>query len=63
MTESETEAETLARLEAALLKIAGAVHKPKPVAAGEIDRVALIDTLDLMISRLRGGLTRHNITE
>jgi hypothetical protein len=63
MTESETEAETLARLEAALLKIAGAVHRPKPAVAGEINRAALIDSLDLMISRLRGGLNRHNMTE
>jgi len=60
MTESETEAETLERLEAALRKIAGAVPKPKAAsggaAAGGIDRAALVQSLDLLISRLRGGL-------
>jgi len=54
MTESETEAETLERLEAALRKIAGAIHKPK--AGGDIDRAALVHSLDLLIERLRGGL-------
>jgi hypothetical protein len=53
MTESETETETLERLEAALRKIAGAINKPK---SGDIDREALVHSLDLLIERLRGGL-------
>ncbi len=60
MTESETEAETLERLEAALRKIAGSVAKPKAsgrgAESGGIDRAALVQSLDLLISRLRGGL-------
>jgi hypothetical protein len=53
MPESETEAETLERLEAALRKIAGAAHRPVNVAP---DRAALTAALDKAISRLRAGL-------
>jgi response regulator RpfG family c-di-GMP phosphodiesterase len=56
MTESESEAETLERLEAALRKIAELARLPKR-SAPEIDRAALLHSLDMLISRLRGGLT------
>ncbi len=55
MTESESEAETLERLEAALRKIAELSRSPKR-GAPEIDRAALLQSLDMLISRLRGGL-------
>ncbi len=55
MTESESEAETLERLEAALRKIAELSRQPKR-AGPEIDRAALLHSLDMLISRLRGGL-------
>jgi len=54
MPESETEAETLERLEVALRKIAGAINRPKPGA--ELDRTALVQSLDTLINRLRSGL-------
>jgi hypothetical protein len=60
MTESETEAETLERLEAALRKIATAAAKPRTAPGGEIDRPALAKSLDMIIGRLRGGLEKHN---
>jgi hypothetical protein len=60
MSETETEAETLERLEAALLRIA---HLARPQSQGgshDIDRAALIKSLDSMISRLRAGLIPPN---
>jgi hypothetical protein len=66
MTESETEAETLERLEVALRKIATAAHGPKRPAQ-KIDRDALVNSLDLLIARLRSGLKSpnapHHVTE
>jgi len=58
MTETETEAETLDRLEHALRRIGEFARQPKPVTGGgpEIDREALLHTLDLLITRLRNGL-------
>jgi hypothetical protein len=55
MPDTETEEQTLSRIEAALQKIAALAHAPKP-AGGEIDRAALLRSLDMMISRLRNGL-------
>ena len=55
MTDSESEDATLARIEAALLKIASLARQPKP-AGGEINRAALLNALDLMINRPRSGL-------
>jgi hypothetical protein len=65
MAESETEAETLERLETALRKIAAVLGKPKPLPSGEINRAALVASLDRIIVRLRDGLapTQHNSTE
>jgi len=67
MTESETESETIDRLEAALRKIAAAAHAPKrATAAPQIDAEALKQSLDMLIARLRAGLTppaHHVITE
>jgi hypothetical protein len=69
MTESETEAEILERLEVALRRIAGAAHAPRrPAAAGPaIDRDALTASLDMLIARLRAGLrpatAHHHIPE
>jgi hypothetical protein len=64
MTESETEAETLERLEAALLRIAHLArppsHPPQPGSDANIDREALIRSLDLLIARLRAGLNPAN---
>ena len=54
MTDSETEDESLARIETALQKIA-AVGKPA-TAAGGVDRAALTRALDVMIGRLRAAL-------
>jgi len=58
MTETETEAETLERLESALRRIGDLARQPKRQAgeAPEIDREALLHSLDLMILRLRNGL-------
>jgi hypothetical protein len=59
MTEPETEAETLERLELALRRISELAHPPKSAAGPggpEIDRAALIHSLDLLINRLRTGL-------
>jgi hypothetical protein len=60
MTEPETEAETLERLEHALRRIGELARQPKSAAAGsagpEIDRGALLHALDLLINRLRTGL-------
>jgi hypothetical protein len=59
MTEPETEAETLERLEHALRRIGELARQPKSVAASagpEIDRGALLHALDLLINRLRNGL-------
>jgi hypothetical protein len=55
MTESESEAETLERLEVALRRIAELSRQPKRTAP-EIDRAALLQSLDMLISRLRSGL-------
>jgi hypothetical protein len=70
MTESETEAEILERLEVALRRIASAAHAPRrqaPVADAAIDRDALVASLDALITRLRGGLkpatAHHHIPE
>jgi hypothetical protein len=58
MTESETEDETLERLEAALRRIASAAAGPRRIASDGpgIDREALSQSLDLLIARLRAGL-------
>jgi hypothetical protein len=64
MNDTETEAETLERLEAALRRIGELARLPKisaspagGAAAGpEIDREALLHSLDLLIARLRNGL-------
>jgi len=60
MTEPETEAETLERLEHALRRIGELARQPKAAAAAstgpEIDRGALLHSLDLLINRLRNGL-------
>lgn len=62
MTESETEAETLERLENALRRIGEFARQPKSAAGGkpEIDREALLHSLDLLINRLRNGLELPN---
>jgi len=57
MTESETESETIDRLETALRKIATAAHAPKRAATGpQLDTDALKQSLDMIIARLRAGL-------
>jgi hypothetical protein len=63
MTDTETEAETLERLELALKRIGELARQPKPAPAGaggspspEIDKTALLHSLDLLINRLRNGL-------
>ncbi len=60
MTDTETEAETLERLELALRRIGELARQPKLMAADgtapEIDRLALLHSLDLLIARLRNGL-------
>ena len=60
MTDTETEAETLERLELALRRIGELARQPKSTAsdsnAPEIDRAALLHSLDLLITRLRNGL-------
>jgi hypothetical protein len=70
MTESETEAEILERLEVALRRIASAAHAPRrpaPASDPAIDRDALAASLDMMIARLRAGLkpatAHHHIPE
>jgi hypothetical protein len=71
MTESETEAEIMDRLESALRRIAAAAHAPRrPAAAANghnIDRDALVHSLDALIARLRTGLkpatAHHHIPE
>jgi hypothetical protein len=59
MPDSETEEQTLERIEAALRKIAAIAQAPKPAAGGAIDRAALARSLDMMINRLRSGLESH----
>ncbi len=54
MTESESEAETLERLEIALRRIAELARKPR--SGPEIDQAALRHSLDMLITRLRNGL-------
>jgi hypothetical protein len=56
MPESESEDEILDRIEVALRKIAAIAQTPKPVSGREIDREALVQSLDMLISRLRAGL-------
>ena len=60
MPESESEDEILDRIETALRKISAIAQAPKPASAKdtgrEIDRAALAKSLDMLISRLRGGL-------
>ncbi|OYV37120.1 MAG: hypothetical protein B7Z81_06460 [Acidocella sp. 20-61-6] len=72
MTESETEDETLERLESALRRIAELANAPRQAhealeaheahEAGEpgIDRQAVLKTLDTLIERLRTGLKAPN---
>ena len=66
MTESETEDETLERLEGALRRIAALANAPReangPREAGEpgIDRQAVLKTLDTLIERLATGLKAPN---
>ena len=62
MTESETETETLERLESALRRIGDLARQPRGQAgtAPEIDREALLHSLDQLISRLRNGLELAN---
>jgi hypothetical protein len=62
MPDSETEEQTLNRIEAALRKIAAIAQAPKPAGGGAIDRVALARSLDMMIARLRHGLESHRPT-
>jgi predicted transcriptional regulator len=52
MPESETEHQILDRIEAALRKIAVATETPRPV----LNRAALVQSLDMLIARLRAGL-------
>lgn len=56
MPESESEDEILDRIEVALRKIAAIAQAPKPASGREIDREALAQSLDMLISRLRAGL-------
>ena len=63
MTDSETEDETLERLEGALRRIAALATSPRETReAGEpgIDRQAMLNTLDTLIERLRTGLKAPN---
>jgi hypothetical protein len=62
MTESESEAETLERLELALRRIAELARKPRQ-AGPEIDQAALRHSLDMLITRLRNGLNPPQHTE
>ncbi len=62
MTESESEAETLERLELALRRIAELARKPRPPGP-EIDQAALRHSLDMLITRLRNGLNPPRPTE
>ncbi len=61
-TDAETEAETLQRLEDALRKISSLARQPRspanpnPGSHHEIDRAALLNALDMLITRLRNGL-------
>jgi hypothetical protein len=73
MTESETEEQTIERLESALRRIAAASVPVRQAAArgtgpaSDIDRDALARALDMIIARLRSGLKpanpSHAITE
>jgi len=72
MTESESEAETLERLEVALRRIAELAHRPRSPGAApagaapagpEIDQAALRHSLDMLITRLRNGLNPPQHTE
>jgi hypothetical protein len=65
MTDTETEAETMERLEHALKRIGELARQPKSASdpgpasdthVPEIDRAALLHSLDLLINRLRNGL-------
>jgi hypothetical protein len=60
MSETETEAETLERLEAALLRIADLARPRHQADSHDFDRAALIKSLDSMIARLRAGLNPPN---
>jgi hypothetical protein len=66
MTESETEEQTIERLESALRRIAAASVPVRQAAARatapghEIDREALTHSLDMLIARLRSGLKPAN---
>ncbi|HQT63391.1 MAG: hypothetical protein B7Z75_11050 [Acidocella sp. 20-57-95] len=63
MTESETEEQTLERLEAALRRIADLAGAPKMTSHPDIDRKALVKTLDTLIERLRTGLQAPNSSQ
>lgn len=56
MSESESEDEILDRLEAALRKIAGLSGAPRSGEGAAVDREALAERLDKIITRLRDGL-------
>lgn len=56
MTESETEDETLERLERALRRISEMANAPREAGGPGIDRKAVLKTLDTLIERLRSGL-------
>lgn len=56
MSETETEDETLTRLEAALRKIAVLSQPVKPEPLPGTERAVLTATLDHLIARLRTGL-------
>ncbi|HQT38313.1 MAG TPA: hypothetical protein PK231_02730 [Acidocella sp.] len=60
MTESETEDETLERLERALRRISEIASAPRVDGEAGIDRKAVLKTLDTLIERLRTGLKTPN---
>ncbi|MDE8348739.1 MAG: hypothetical protein POG74_04545 [Acidocella sp.] len=60
MTESETEDETLERLEHALRRIAEMANAPREAGEPGIDRKAVLKTLDTLIERLRTGMKAPN---
>ncbi len=63
MPESESEDEILERIESALRRISAVAHATKPVAAGGLNHAALVQSLDMIIARLRAGLEASNPAE